>query len=355
MLRFEDRLDEESKAVLEMIPESLLDLSDIPAARAAIDGLMAAMFASAPEIPASRRRIIGCPERQETRTSWSACTPPSDIEGPVPALYWIHGGGMVLGDVPMDDLNCKGVALEMGCVVASVEYRLAPEHPHPAPIEDCYAGLKWLAENADSLGVDSSRIAIGGASAGGGLAAALALLARDRAEVQVIFQQLIYPMLDDRNITPASHYVQHPKVWNRKANIAGWSALLGKPAGSDGVSPYASPARAEDLSSLPPAFIIVGELDLFVDEDIDYAQRLIQAGVPVELHVFPGAFHGSDLMVPTSENSRRWAAIRTAALRQALHGSALTQGRNATADPPLHLRCRQSEMSHQSAMFPDCR
>ena len=322
MLRFEDRLDEESKAVLEMIPESLLDLSDIPAARAAIDGLMAAMFASAPEIPGVETEdhwVPGVPGDPDVMVR--VYTPP-DIEGPVPALYWIHGGGMVLGDVPMDDLNCKGVALEMGCVVASVEYRLAPEHPHPAPIEDCYAGLKWLAENADSLGVDSSRIAIGGASAGGGLAAALALLARDRAEVQVIFQQLIYPMLDDRNITPASHYVQHPKVWNRKANIAGWSALLGKPAGSDGVSPYASPARAEDLSGLPPAFIIVGELDLFVDEDIEYAQRLIQAGVPVELHVFPGAFHGSDLMVPTSENSQRWAAIRTAALRQALHGSA---------------------------------
>ncbi len=127
---------------------------------------------------------------------------PAGTEGPVPALYWIHGGGMVLGDVAMDDLKCKAVALETGCLVASVEYRLVPEHPHPAPIEHCYAGLKWLAENAGSLGVDSSRIAIGGASAGGGLAAALALLARDRAEVQVIFQQLIYPMLDDRNITP---------------------------------------------------------------------------------------------------------------------------------------------------------
>ena len=322
MLRFEDRLDEESKAVLEMIPESLLDLSDIPAARAAIEGLMAAMFASAPEIPGVETEDHWVPGAPGDPDVMVRVYTPSGIEGPVPALYWIHGGGMVLGDVPMDDLNCKGVALEMGCVVASVEYRLAPEHPHPAPIEDCYAGLKWLAENADSLGVDSSRIAIGGASAGGGLAAALALLARDRAEVQVIFQQLIYPMLDDRNITPASHYVQHPKVWNRKANIAGWSALLGKPAGSDGVSPYASPARAEDLSGLPPAFIIVGELDLFVDEDIEYAQRLIQAGVPVELHVFPGAFHGSDLMVPTSENSQRWAAIRTAALRQALHGSA---------------------------------
>ena len=321
MVRFEDRLDGASKAVLEMIPESLLDLSDIPAAREAIDGLMAAMFSAAPEVPGVDMEDHWAPGAPGDPDVMVRIYTPSDLEGPVPALYWIHGGGMVLGNVAMNDLACKEVALEMGCVVASVEYRLAPEHPHPAPIEDCYAGLKWLAENSDSLGVDRARIAIGGASAGSGLAAALALLARDRGEVGIIFQQLIYPMLDDRNITPSSHYVQHPKVWNRKANIAGWSALLGKPAGSDDVSPYASPARAEDLSGLPPAFIIVGELDLFLDEDIEYAQRLIQAGVPTELHVFPGAFHGSDLMVPMSEKSQRWAKIRTAALRQALHGN----------------------------------
>ena len=321
-MEFEDRLDEQSKAVLEMIPESLLDLSDIPAARAAIDGLMAAMFASAPDIPGVDVEDHWAPGAPGDPEVMVRVYTPSGVETPVPGLYWIHGGGMVLGDVSMNDLDCKGVAVEMGCVVASVEYRLAPEHPHPAPIEDCYAGLKWFADNAEGLGVDRGRIAIGGASAGGGLAAALALLARDRGEVEVIFQQLIYPMLDDRNITPSSHYVQHPKVWNRKANLAGWSALLGKPAGSDEVSPYASPARADDLSGLPRAFIIVGELDLFLDEDIDYAQRLIQAGVPTELHVFPGAFHGSDLMVPMSENSQRWAAVKTAALRQALHGNA---------------------------------
>ena len=144
-------------------------------------------------------------------------------------------------------------------------------------------------------------------------------MARDRNEVEICFQQLIYAMLDDRNITPASHYVQHPKGWNRNANIAGWSALLGKPAGLDDVSPYASPARADDLSGLSPGSIIVGELDLFLDEDIDYAQRPTQAGVPVELHVFPGAFHGSDLMVRTSENSQRGATIQRNAPHQALH------------------------------------
>ena len=317
---FEDRLDEQGKAVLEMIPAEMLDLSDIPRARMMVDGLLDAMFASAPEVPGvdvENQWVPGPPGDPDVMLRIYT---PSGIDGSAPGLYWIHGGGMVLGNAAMEDPMTKGVAAEMGCVVASVEYRLAPEHPHPAPIEDCYAGLKWFADNSESLGVDRGRIAVGGGSAGGGLAAALALLARDRGEVEICFQQLIYPMLDDRNITPASHYVQHPKVWNREANIAGWSALLGKPAGSDDVSPYASPARAEDLSGLPPAFIIVGELDLFVDEDIEYATRLIQAGVPTELHVFPGAFHGSDIMVPTSDASQRWAKVRSGALRQALHG-----------------------------------
>ncbi len=318
-MKFEDRLDEQSKAALEMIPENLLDLSDISATRAALDGLMTALFASAPDVPGVTVEDHWAPGAPGDPDVMVRVYTPTGVEKPVPGMYWIHGGGMVLGDVSMNDLDCKGVAVEMGCVVASVEYRLAPEHPHPAPIEDCYAGLKWLADNAASLGVDKEKIAIGGASAGGGLAAALALLARDRGEVEIIFQQLIYPMLDDRNITHSSHYVQHPKVWNRNANLAGWSALLGKPAGADDVSPYAAPARAEDLSGLPPAFIIVGELDLFLDEDLEYAQRLIQAGVPTELHVFPGAFHGSDAMVPMSETSQRWAAITKAALRQALH------------------------------------
>ena len=316
----EDRLDEQSKAVLEMIPAELVDLTDIPRARSMVDGLMAAMSASAPDFPGVDTEDHWVPGPAGDPDVMVRVYTPSQVEIPVPGLYYIHGGGMVLGNVPMGDVDCKGLVTDMGCVVASVEYRLAPEHPHPAPIEDCYAGLKWFADNSESLGVDRERIAVSGASAGGGLAAALALVARDRGEVKIIYQDLIYPMLDDRNITPASHYVQHPKVWNRKANIAGWSALLGKPAGSDDVSPYASPSRAEDLSGLPPAFIIVGELDLFVDEDIEYAQRLTRAGVPTELHVFPGAFHGSNIMVPMSDTSQRWEKSRRDALRQALHG-----------------------------------
>ncbi|MCE2526860.1 MAG: alpha/beta hydrolase [Actinomycetia bacterium] len=319
-MEYEDRLDEESKALLETIPEKALDLSDIPKLRETLDVLVDAMFADAADVPGVDVENHWAPGPPGEPDVMVRVYTPSDLKAPAPGFYWMHGGGMVIGYASMEDPAHKATAAEMGCVVASVEYRLAPEHPHPAPIEDCYAGLKWFADNAESLGVDRDRIAIGGGSAGGGLAAALALLARDRGEIDIISQQLIYPMLDDRSITHASHYVQHPKVWNRKCNLAGWGALLGESRGSDDVSLYASPARAQDLSGLPPAFIIVGELDLFVDEDVDYAMRLIQAGVPTELHVFPGAFHGSELMLPNAETSRRWKAVQSEALRQALHG-----------------------------------
>ena len=317
-MEFEDRLDEQSRAYLETSPE--VDLSDISKARENLDDLVEDLFSHPEDVPGVDVENHWAPGRPGDPDVMVRVYTPTDLQGPAPGYLWIHGGGMVVGTASMEDHQSKSTAVEMGCVVASVEYRLAPENPHPAPVEDCYAALKWLAENSDSLGVDRKRIAIGGASAGGGLAAALALLTRDRGEVEIIFQQLIYPMLDDRNITHASHFVQHPKVWNRQSNIIGWSALLGKPAGSDDVSPYAAPARAEDLSGLPPAFVIVGELDLFVDESIDYAKRLIQAGVSTELHVFAGAFHGSELMIKTSETSRRFKETTKAALRQALHG-----------------------------------
>lgn len=313
-------LDDQSKTVLNLIPAELRDMSDIPAARRAMEQLTAAALAMNPDVPgvaAEDHRVPGTPGDPDVMVRAYV---PSSVARPAPGFYWIHGGAMVLGSVGMDDLRCKAVALETECVVASVEYRLAPEHPHPAPIEDCYAGLKWFAANSGRLGVDRDRIAVGGSSAGGGLAAALALLARDRGEVDICFQQLIYPMLDDRNVTPSSHYIDHPKMWTRQANIAAWGALLGSPASAEGVSPYASPARAEDLSGLPPAFIIVGEFDMFLDEDIEYAQRLTRAGVPTELHVFPGAFHGSERYLPKSQTSKRWNAIASAALRQALHG-----------------------------------
>jgi len=243
---------------------------------------------------------------------------PEGLEAGGPAFYWIHGGGMVLGHVADSDAKCAKIASKLGVLVASVEYRLAPEHPFPAPVEDCYAGLKWLADSADELGIDPSRIAIGGASAGGGLAAGLALLARDRGEVDISFQLLIYPMLDDRNTTASSQAITDPKVWNRQANLDGWDAYLGGGAGGDDVSIYAAPARATDLAGLPPTYLNVGDLDLFLDEDMAYAKALGAAGVPCELHVYPGAFHGSDSFVSRSSLSRRWIAEEREALKRAL-------------------------------------
>ena len=237
----------------------------------------------------------------------------------LPALYWIHGGGMISGGVAMDDGLLRRYAAQADCVVVAVEYRLAPEHPYPAPVEDCYAGLVWAAKQADALGIDPERIAIGGASAGGGLAAAAALLARDRGVPPLAFQLLLSPMLDDRNTTPSSHeFTRRGMPWNRAANLFGWRALLGDAVGGADVSPYAAPARDADLAGLPPTFLDAGELEVFRDECLRYAQRLTQAGVSTEFHLYPGACHGWDALAPGAEVSRRAVAVRLAALRRAL-------------------------------------
>ena len=218
-------------------------------------------------------------------------------------LYWIHGGGLIMGNREMEDARFDRWCQRFGLVGVAVEYRLAPETPYPGPLEDCYRGLAWVHENAGSLGVDPARIGIGGGSAGGGLAAALALLARDRGALPIAYQLLIYPMLDDRQITPSSGW--EVPVWPPSANRFGWSAYLGGDKGEPNVSHYAAAARAKDLSSLPPALISVGSVDGFVDEDVDYAARLNQAGVPTELHVYPGAPHGFDMMAPDTSIARR--------------------------------------------------
>ena len=214
----------------------------------------------------------------------------------LPALLWIHGGGYVIGSADGEDIGVKSIVSTLGCVAVSVDYRLAPETPHPGPVEDCYAALTWLHSHAEELGVDTTRIAIGGASAGGGLTAGLALLTRDRGEVPLAFQLLIYPMLDDRTVTSAEpHPYTGEYIWTPDANRFGWTSLLGQEPGSPGVSPYAAAARADHLEGLAPAFISVGTLDLFLEEDMEYARRLMRAGVPTELHVYPGAFHGFNM------------------------------------------------------------
>ncbi|MEU9117676.1 alpha/beta hydrolase [Streptomyces sp. NPDC048483] len=243
---------------------------------------------------------------------------PAGEPGPLPALYMMHGGGMIVGDRRSGALGFLELARELRTVVVSVEYRLAPEDPHPAPVEDCYAGLLWTAAHAADIGVDPGRIVVAGASAGGGLAAAVALMARDRGGPELAGQLLLCPMLDDRNDTPSSYQMAGLGVWDRTANNTGWTALLGEARGGPDVSPYAAPARAEDLSGLPPAFIDVGSAETFRDEDIAYAGRLWQVGGSAELHVWPGGFHGFTGMAPQAALSRDAGAAPLNWLRRLL-------------------------------------
>jgi acetyl esterase/lipase len=237
----------------------------------------------------------------------------------LPGLLYIHGGGFTLGNLDTEHTACLHIVEKVNCVVVSVDYRLAPEHPFPAALEDCYTALQWMATHAESLGIDPSRIGVRGASAGGGLCAAVALMARDRKEVKLIFQMPLCGCLDDRHITPSSHQMAADEMmWGRSASLKGWAAYLGANLQGD-VSPYAAPARAEDLSGLPPAYLMVGELDLMRDENIEYAMRLMQAGVPTELHVYPGAFHGFEGLVPNAAVSVRAVNEYTEALKLGLH------------------------------------
>jgi acetyl esterase/lipase len=239
--------------------------------------------------------------------------------GSRPAILWIHGGGYMFGTGLGEDPRLARWADGLDAVIVSVEYRLAPEHPYPAPLDDCYAALAWTVQHAVDLGIDPARIAVAGASAGAGLAAALALLARDRGEYPLAFQLLIYPMIDDRMATPSSSL--ETVVWTTQANVLGWRAYLGHDPGADDVPAYAAAARAEDLGGLPPAWIGVGALDVFRDEDIQYALRLLGAGVPAELHVYPGAPHGFEALGPGAAVARQCQSDIDTALRRALKGT----------------------------------
>jgi acetyl esterase/lipase len=266
-------------------------------------------------IEVTEKKIPGAPGDPDVRV---LVYRPKNVEGKVPGLLWIHGGGYILGTADADDIQVKSFVAEVGCAAVSVDYRLAPETSHPGPVEDCYAALKWFYQNADELGVDTTRLAIGGASAGGGLAAGLGVLTRDRAEIPLAFQLLIYPMLDDRTVTnSADHAYVGEFIWTKESNFFGWTALLGQEPGGEDVSPYAAAARATDLAGLPATYLTVGSLDLFLEEDLEYARRLIRGGVPTELHVYPGGFHGFN-MVPTAGISQAFERDILAALKKGL-------------------------------------
>lgn len=236
------------------------------------------------------------------------------------AILFIHGGGFNIGSVEQEDAPAALLANELGVLVVSVEYRLAPEHPHPAPVNDCYAALSWMAREAAQLGVDPARIAVYGHSAGGGLAANVALMARDRKFPQVAYQMLCYPMLDHRMTSPSFTRLSGLGVWDRGANTEAWQALLADAADHDGAQlpAYAAAAHAHNVAGLPETYIDVGDLDVLLDQDLAYAWRLMEGGVAVELHVYPGAYHGFDAFAPLAAVSHCAVQARLAALRRVL-------------------------------------
>lgn len=316
-----DRLDPQSRGPLEellaKLPGGLNAIPNLAERRQALRTVLAAEGDSLPLSTAvtTEDRIIPGPEG-DPDISVRIFRPDAGT-GPLPGIYYIHGGGMVIGSIDDEAAISARLCAELHAVVVSVEYRLAPEHPYPAPVDDCYAGLAWTAANAEELGIDPDRIAVYGMSAGGGLTIAVCLKARERKGPKVCFQMPIYPMIDDRNLTPSSREVTDVGVWDRAANIEAWGWYLNGLQADQ----YAAPARATSLVGLPPAFIDVGEIDAFRDEDIAFAARLLQAGVSTEFHLYPGAYHGSDNIAPDADLSKRMWATRLDALRRAFgHG-----------------------------------
>jgi len=259
---------------------------------------------------------------EERTISGPDCEIPLAIyQPPEPAprggLLWLHGGGYIVG-VERDDARCIEFAEVIGCTVVSVGYRLAPESTYKDSVSDSFAALNWLVDSASELGIDVSRVAIGGGSAGGGLAAGLALYNRDNKGPDLAFQLLIYPMIDDTHNTPSGHEDTCPTIWNRDVSFKAWKMYLGDEYGRDKVSPYAAAARAADLTHLPPALVTVGAMDLFRDENINYAQRLMAARVPTDLQVYAGVFHGAEMLAPDADVSQRMRAGYLAPLKRAI-------------------------------------
>lgn len=243
---------------------------------------------------------------------------PETTDTPTPALIWIHGGGYLIGKPEQDDGSCAQFVRELGITVVSVDYRLSPRFPFPAALDDCHSALQWAASHPEQSGIDPKRIAVGGASAGGGLAAALAQLAHDRKEIAPAFQLLVYPMLDDRTVVRTDIDDSRNITWDQQSNRFGWESYLGRECGAENVPAYSVPARRTDLSGLPPAWIGVGDLDIFHDEDGTYAQRLRECGIECDLVIVPGAFHGFDVFGPQIPVVQEFRRSQIAALKKHL-------------------------------------
>ena len=280
-------------------------------------------FMRSPKLPADVRVETVYVERPSTKSKLRLrLYQPATATQNTPALLWLHGGGYVIGRPEMDDAVCAQFVQALGLKIISVDYRLAPKHPFPAGLDDSYQALTWLATQAQPLGIDPTRIAIGGQSAGAGLAAALAQLTYDRQGVQPAFQLLVYPMLDDRTVLRTDLDDGNHVAWTQTSNRYGWQAYLGQPGGAANLPAYAAPARRQDLSGLPPAWIGVGTLDLFHDENVAYAQQLQADGVPCDLLVVPGAFHGFNVFDPTIPVAQEFQQAQIAALRHHLFSAA---------------------------------
>jgi acetyl esterase/lipase len=294
----DDELAEALKAVL-MNRKRLFDLTDIPAARKAQRSFAESVAATLPDDPSVTVRELRVPRAGGPAVPVRLLRP-VDAPGPLPVMVWFHGGGQVVGFAAQDDPRLTRMCLALGCAIASVDYRLAPETPAPGAAEDGYTAYQFITREAGALGLDRTRTGLAGVSGGGAIAAATALLIRDRGAAAPLFQSLTFPMLDDRNATRSSREITDIGIWDRETNILAWRAVLGDRAGADDVSPYCAAARASDLAGLPPTFIAAGELDVFRDEDLDYAARLRACGVPVELHIYPGAYHSFNVFAPSS-------------------------------------------------------
>jgi acetyl esterase len=308
-------IDPELAAALDLLP--VIDTTDLVAARVEFDAMVARLRAEIPGIEMltiEDRKVPGWEGDPEVGVR--IYRPPVSAV-PVPGILYIHGGGFIIGNIESEHAGAALLAIELGAVVVSVEYRLAPEHPFPAPLHDCYAALSFLAAEAAALGVDPGRLAVVGTSAGGGLAAGTALLARDLGGPGLCFQMLQIPELDDRLETPSMRAFTDTPLWNRPLAVESWKAYLGDAVNREDVSPYAAPSRAKDLSELPPTYISTAEMDPLRDEGILYGLSLLQAGVSVELHHFPGTYHGSSLFA-TAAVSKRSRAEANVVLRRAL-------------------------------------
>lgn len=321
-MTFKHLVDPDFVPALEGLPSLELTVDDLTAIR---ERLVEGMLRNAPppdeSVTLEEQEIAG-PDGTRLRLHIYR---PGDAPGALPVVLHFHPGGFIMGSPRIRDTRNRQVARAAQCMIVSVEYRLAPEAPFPAALNDGYAALLWVHREGKAVSADPERIVIAGESAGGGVAAAVAQLARDRGEVPLLMQLLTYPMLDNRvGATVAAADCCGEFVWTQKLNQFAWSALLGEDHPGRELPPYAAPGRRGDLAGLPPTFIAVGAIDLFAEEDIDFARRLLRAGVPMELHVFPGAFHGFD-SVPGTWATNTYLDLCVAALRRAFARGAAKQ------------------------------